>query len=132
MTTRFVSPEYRNGLVYGVKMPVKPNVWRESPGDQEAYESALAQARKDGLLFEDQVAIKRLLVKHNQCWEAIPEGSRFLNLKEEFYLEISFEVSEVKQVRRLGSNDEWRQVGGFSGADMEYEYRTALRIVTKP
>lgn len=113
MTTFQVSPEYREGVLYGVRMPLDIYSMRKQ------YDQALAQARKDALPFEDQEEAKWLL--GDALWNS--EG----NAIEGLYSSLSWEVSEVEI--SIGAVQ-----SGFSDniAAEIIQYKKVLRIVTKP
>ena len=105
--THPVSPEYREGVLYGVRIPetetdkvycidvVLPctEPWEDCAchNYKKRCDAALAQARKDALPFEDQDAARILLRVEVNLWENDP--------KEQPYSSISWEVNEVEQYR---------------------------------
>ena len=59
------TPEYREGVLYGVKLPEFPDSYGRHIGEvNEEYRKALAQARRDALPFEE---LAELVKKNPSC-----------------------------------------------------------------
>ena len=121
MTTFKVSPEYREGVFRGVRMPEKPHWGEADMQEKEEYEYNLAQARKDALPFEDQELVEDLLMKHIN---PNPQG-RYLQPQEQLYSSLSWEVEEV----HVCTNEEAIREDQFCDV---CDCKRVLRIVTKP
>ncbi len=134
MTTFKVSPEVKQGLVFGVRMPARPELcgiktnfcgaFAADVVDECECAEALTQARKDALPFEDQgllvtlqSALKIQVVGHEHESKEVVEGK--------LYDFLSWQVEEV----HVCTNEEAIREDQFCDV---CDCKRVLRIVTKP